>query len=110
MIAWTTPTIPIVIEGVDNVTQDMINNLRIDITFAQNANRLTLEPTSVTAQDSKTIVCEVNLSQLQTGGFKPGVMSVQANLIDTNNLRAASAFADVLIGSNLLPKVVNYAD
>ena len=35
MIAWTTPTIPIVITGVENVTQDMLNNLRIEITIAQ---------------------------------------------------------------------------
>lgn len=110
MIAWTTPTIPIVIEGVENVTPDMLNNLKIEITIAQDCNQITLEPTNVTARDSSSIVCELSLTQLQTGGFHAGAVHVQANLIDTNDLRAASSFANVTIGSNLLPKVVNYAD
>lgn len=110
MIAWTTPTIPIVITGVENVTSDMLNNLRIEITIAQDCNQITLEPTNVVARDSSSIVCELNLTQLQTGGFHAGAVHVQANLIDTNDLRAASSFANVTIGSNLLPKVVNYAD
>ena len=110
MIAWTTPTIPIVIEGVENVTPDMLNNLRIEITIAQDCNQITLEPTNVTPRDTTSIVCELNLTQLQTGGFHAGGVHVQANLIDTNDLRAASTFKDVMIGSNLLPKVVNYAD
>lgn len=110
MIAWTTPTIPIVIEGVENVTQDTLNNLKIEITLVQDCQRMTLEPTNVVARNSRSIICELNLTQLQTGGFHAGSVHVQANLIDTNDLRAASTFNDVMIGNNLLPKVVNYAN
>lgn len=105
MIAWTTPTIPILVKG-GNV---LAPNARIEITFSQGDKSVTVQPDSATAQTSG-VLCEVSLSQLQTGGFCAGIVNVQANVIDNNDYRAASSYADVLIGSNLLPKVVNYDD
>jgi len=103
MITWTTPTIPILITG-GNV---LAPNVRIEITFAQGCNRVTVQPDSTESQEDG-VLCEVSLTQLESGGFCAGLVHVQANVIDSNDYRAASSFADILIGSNLLPKVVTY--
>ena len=105
MITWTTPTIPLLIRG-GNI---MAENVRVEITLAQECRSVTLEPFSMTAQEDG-VLCEIELTQLQTGGFHAGNITVQANVIDMSGYRAASCFANVLIGSNLLPKVVNYAE
>lgn len=104
MIAWTTPTIPLIITG-GNILDD---NVRVEITIAQDCKSVTVEPISMTAQNDG-VHCEIELTQLQSGGFHAGIVHVQANVIDSNNYRAASTFADALVGSNLLPKVVTYA-
>lgn len=103
MIAWTTPTIPLLIKG-GNILAD---NVRVEITLAQVCRRVTVEPYDMEAQEDG-VHCEIDLTQLQSGGFHAGVVRVQANVIDSNDYRAASTFADALVGSNLLPKVVNY--
>lgn len=104
MIAWTTPTQPLIIKG-GNILDD---NVRVLITIAQGNHSVTVEPTSmVSAEDG--VHCEIYLGQEQTGGFHAGVAHVQANVIDSNDYRAASFFADVLLGSNLVNKVVTYA-
>ena len=103
MIAWTTPTIPLIITG-GNILGD---GVRVEITIAQDCQSVTVEPISMSAE-SDGVHCEIELTQLQSGGFHAGVMRVQANVIDSNDYRAASTFADALVGSNLLPKVVNY--
>lgn len=104
MIAWATPTIPLIITG-GNILDD---NVRVEITIAQDCKSVTVEPISMTAQNDG-VHCEIELTQLQSGGFHAGIVHVQANVIDSNNYRAASTFADALVGSNLLPKVVTYA-
>lgn len=104
MIAWTTPTVPLIVTG-GNILD---SNVRVEITIAQDCHSVTVEPISMTASEDG-VHCEIYLGQLQTGGFHAGIAHVQANVIDSNDYRAASLFADVMIGSNLLPKVVTYA-
>ena len=104
MIAWTTPTIPLIITG-GNILD---NNVKVEITIAQDCRSVTVEPISMVSE-SDGVHCEIELTQPQSGGFHAGIVHVQANVIDSNNYRAASTFADALVGSNLLPKVVNYA-
>lgn len=105
MIRLTTPTIPIRVRG-GNI---LGNNVKVIFTFAQGCNRVDIAPDAMESTDDG-VICTVNLTQLQTGQFTAGQVDVQVNVIDSNNLRAASAFRSVYIGSNLLPKVVTYAN
>ena len=103
MITWTTPTLQIRVKG----GAILGDNVKVLFTFAQNGHRLTLEPRSMTAQETG-VLCEVHFSQIQSGGFKPGAASVQVNVVDSNNFRAASTFKEIYLGSNLLPQEVTY--
>lgn len=103
MIQYTTPTIPIRVRG-GNI---LASNVRVTFTFAQNRRRVDVAPDSMEATEDG-VLCEVSLTQLQTGGFHAGRVDVQVNAVDSNDFRAASPFKSVYIGSNLLPKVVNY--
>ncbi len=103
MIEWTTPTIPIRIRG----AAVMAPNVKVLLTFAQGGYKLTVEPRNLQATEDG-VTGEVDFTQLESGGFHAGYAKVQANVVDSNNLRAASKFATVCIGSNLLPEVVDY--
>lgn len=104
MITWTTPTLPILVKG-GNI---LGSNVRVLFTFDNGTNELTLEPDSMTAQEDG-VLCEVSMTQLQSGGFTPGAATkVQVNVIDSNNLRAASGFKREYLGSNLIEREVNY--
>lgn len=103
MITWTTPTLPILVKG-GNI---LSTNCRVLFTFEQNGHSLTLEPDSMTAQ-TDGVLCEVSFTQLESGGFKAGAAKVQVNVIDSNNLRAASTFKREYLGSNLIEREVNY--
>ena len=103
MIEWTTPTLPLRIKG-GNI---LASNVKVLITFAQSGYRLNIEPMNLTATEDG-VTCEVHISQLESGKFHSGIAKAQANVIDSNNLRAASKFASVNIGSNLFPEVMTY--
>lgn len=103
MIEWTTPTLPVRITG----GAILGTNVKTLITLAQGGYRLTIEPTNLQATEDG-VTGELHISQIQSGRFHSGIAKVQANVIDSNNLRAASKFASVNIGSNLLPQEVTY--
>lgn len=103
MIAWTTPTKAIRVKG----GAILGSNVKVLFTFAQNGHRLTLEPISMEAQETG-VLCEVRFTQIQSGGFKPGVASVQVNVIDSNGFRAASRFKEIYLDPNLFPWEVKY--
>jgi hypothetical protein len=103
MITWTTPTIPILVKG-GNI---LSTNCKVLFTFKQGEYELTLEPDSMTATEDG-VLCEVSVTQLESGGFSPGAAKVQVNVVDSNNLRAASAFKRDYLGSNLIEREVRY--
>ena len=104
MITWTTPTLPILVKG-GNI---LSTNCRVLFTFKQDGvKELTLEPDSMTATE-EGVLCEVSMTQLQSGGFRADAAKVQVNVIDSNNLRAASTFKREYLGSNLIEREVNY--
>lgn len=102
-ITWTTPTLPILIKG-GNILDD---NCRVFITIGQGKNILTLEPISATSTETGVLV-EIHFTQIQSGGFSPGIANVQANVIDSNGYRAASLYETINLGSNLLKEVISY--
>lgn len=104
MITWTTPTWRCLVKG-GNI---LSTNCKVLITFKQGEYELTLEPDSMTATEDG-VLCEVSVTQLESGGFTPGAATkVQVNVIDSNNLRAASAFKREYLGSNLIEREVRY--
>lgn len=103
MIAWTTPTLEILVKGGNLLG----NNVDVYFTFAQACNSLTVHPDSMTA-DTDGVLCEVGIGQLQSGGFTAGNAKVQCNVVDSNGYRAASNFERLTIGSNLIPEELAY--
>ena len=103
MITWTTPTWRCLVKG-GNI---LGGNVRVLFTFEQDGHELTLEPDSMTATEDG-VLCEVMFTQLQSGGFHKGAELVQVNVVDSNDLRAASAFKRDYLGSNLIEREVRY--
>ena len=103
MIAWTTPTLPILVRG-GNILDV---NCRVFFTIEQGGTELTLEPWTKEATDDG-VMCELHFSQLESGRFEAGRAKLQVNVVDSNDLRAASKFVSINIGSNLIDKEIDY--
>lgn len=104
MIAWTTPTFPILIKGIETS-----NEYDIYITISQGLREVTLQPSTV-VQTSEGVQVEVTLTQAQSGVFKPGREAlVQANIVDSSGYRAASNLVPVLVELNLIEEVLQNA-
>ena len=101
MKQWTTPTLPV------TISTGLIESCDCDVygTFEQRGKSLTIQPYSVESdtQHNKTRLL-FDLTQLQTGGFCAGVVSLQVNFVDWMNYRAATNIAAVPLGSNILRK------
>jgi len=101
MIPWTTPTLPVWLNtGLLEDTQCEVFG-----TFSQNGNSLTVKPRVVQSdtENNKTYL-EFTYSQIQTGGFKPGVVSFQVNFIDWMGYRDATRIKTLYLDANLLGK------
>lgn len=104
MIAWTTPTFPILIKGIETS-----NEYDVYITISQGPRKVTLQPSTV-VQTSDGVQVEVTLAQVQSGIFKPGREAlVQANVVDSSGYRAASNLVPVMVGLNLIEEVLQDA-
>lgn len=103
MIAWTTPTIPILVR----CSNADVENTRIVFTFIQGCTRYDIEPTSM-ERVTEGIKCLVDLTQLQTGAFEVGKMQVQANILSSDGYRAASEIKGVYVGENLIDEELSY--
>ena len=106
MINWTTPTQPILL----NTGLLEENQCEVYGTFAQNGHVLTLEPYHMTCDTDKDVSLVLfDMTQLETAGFKPGVMSVQVNIIDWMNYRAATLQKTTYFDPNSLREVLTHA-
>ena len=103
MIAWTTPTIPILVKGIETT-----NEYSVYFTISQGCSEVTVEPFD-SAQADDGIIFYIGLTQEQTGAFTAGKAKVQANIIDASGYRAASNKQTVTIGSNLIDEVLQDA-
>lgn len=79
------------------------------MTFFQGDNKVTVTPRYIESNEEtdRTLIV-VNLSQLQTGGFKPGAAGVQVNIVDWMNYRAATPIDYVYLGSNAIGKELTH--
>ena len=101
MIAWTTPTLPV------RLNTGLLESTKCEVygTFSQNGRALTIKPFYIHSDpETDRTYLKFNLSQLQSGGFKPGAVSFQVNFIDWMGYRAATKIEPLYIGSNLLGK------
>lgn len=101
MIRYTTPTVELVIEGVD------LTGLTVLATLGQKRQRLTIESEQVTYDGTDTTVI-VTLTQEQLGRFAEGDAEMQVNWIWPSGKRGATLKAPVSIYGNLLERVVAY--
>lgn len=105
MITWTTPTLWL------RVNSGLLDYTRCNVlmTISQGCRKLTIEPVEISStlgeslEDGYTNL-RFDLSQLETGGFRPGAAKVQVNFIDWMGYRAATKEIYVFIGNNLVRK------
>lgn len=105
MIKITTPTIRVHV----NSGQVEAAHCNVYGTFSQGDYTLTLEPLEVTSDvQHNTTTMRFDMTQLQTAGFKPGVVHFQVNLVDWMNYRAATNIVQIYVGTNLLKEVLTH--
>lgn len=110
MINYTTPTITLVVEGVDLTGKD------IYATLEQGCRQLTKKGSEMTVttetvgQRTDTVLTMV-LSQEESASFDFNRnVYIQVNWIASNGVRAATEIKAILVMKNLLDEVISYGD
>lgn len=102
MIAWTTPTQPILIEDVD------LTACRVVVDIEQGCTMVSISDPPMTYTEAGTLM-EATLTQEQSGALHAGPAKLQVNAIDSNGYRAATKKRTISIGDNVRNKVMQYA-
>lgn len=109
MIRYTTPILPLEVEGID-----LTNNEDVYVTLKQNDVELTKRGSDLTVQyDGETDISTITfmLSQEETAAFSlDRAVDVQVNYINASGVRDATNIAIIPVMRNLLGKVINYGD
>lgn len=111
MIKYTTPTIPLVVEGVD-----LTQSLDVYVTLEQTGVELTKKGTDLiittTTHDQVTDTnITFRLTQEETAAFNlHGRVQIQVNWIDSAGVRDATEIKSVPVMQNLLDRVIQYGD
>lgn len=102
MIRWSTPTLPVIVEGIDLTSMS-----RVAVSFAQGCRHAEIydPPMSYDAETDSTTLLPT-LTQLQTAGFCAGRVDVQVNAVDWMGYRVPTDKAVAQIGSNILEGVM----
>lgn len=109
MIRYTTPILPLEVEGIDLTT-----NEDVYVTLEQGSLELTKKGSDLTIlYDAETDISTITftLSQEETAAFalnRP--VDVQVNFINASGVRDATNIATIPVMRNLLDKVINYGD
>ena len=110
MINYTTPTISLVVEGVDITDKDVYVTLeqgRMELT--KSGEELTIAAETVSQQTNTNI--SFMLTQEESASFKfNSSVAVQVNWISAQGVRAATEIKTVSVMKNLLDKVIAYGD
>ena len=109
MIRYTTPILPLEVEGVDLTT-----NEDVYVTLKQNDVELTKKGNDLTIlYDAETDISTITftLSQEETAAFNINrAVDTQVNFINNAGVRDATDIATIPVMRNLLDKVINYGD
>ena len=104
MIQYTTPTLHLVVAGVDLTPHEVY------VTIEQAGHELTVSDGSVTYDeggDGSTHI-RVALTQEQTGAMRKGKAKVQVNWVDQVGKRNATIVKETEVLTNLLDRVVEH--
>ena len=110
MIKYTTPTITLVVEGVD------LTGKNIYATLEQGCRELTkkgseMTVTTETVGERTDTVLTMVLSQEESASFDFNRnVYIQVNWIASNGVRAATEIKAILVMKNLLDEVISYGD
>lgn len=109
MIRYTTPLLPLEVEGID-----LTNNEDVYVTLKQGSNELTKSGTDLTiAYDSETDISTIDftLTQVETAAFYPGkAVDIQVNFINASARRDATNIVTIPVMRNLLDREIHYGD
>lgn len=110
MINYTTPTITLIVEGVDITNDDVYVSLKqgsIEITKTD----ADLTVNSETIGEITNTKIEFTLTQQESAAFSTkDVVSAQVNWINADGVRAATGITTLKVRRNLLDEVINYGD
>lgn len=101
MRRYTTPVLPLIVQGVD------ITDCDVYVTIAQKTHVLTVDDAAMELDGDGNTIITVDLSQFDTAEFREGSAKVQVNYIDGQGRRNATEEAVITIGGNLLDKVLS---
>lgn len=99
MIPYTTPTLELVIDGVDLTEATAL------VTITQGTVELTVTDPPAT-YDGKATVLAVTLTQQQSAMFSRGSAEVQVNWLDDGGGRMATDVRSINVGTQLLDEVI----
>ena len=109
MIRYTTPILPLEVEGID-----LTSNENVYVTLEQGSIELTKSGSDLTIQySSQTDISTITftLTQQETAAFalaRP--VNIQVNFINSAGVRDATNIATIPVMQNLLDKVIAYGD
>ena len=110
MIRYTTPTISLIVEGVDLTGQDVY------VTLEQGSKELTKSGSDLTiTTTTEDSVTDTNisfvLSQAESATFRFNLaVNVQVNWISASSVRAATEIKTISVMRNLLDEVIEYGN
>ena len=99
MRRYTTPTLELVVEGVD------LTAMSVWVTIEQHRRKVTIDQPDTDCDGEDTTIL-VPLSQEQTSAMKVGSARVQVNWTDGHGYRNATEIATVDVEENLLQEVL----
>ena len=105
MIRYTTPTITLVVEGVE------LNSEDIYVTLKQGALEMTKSGDDLDISVDEDTTIQFSLSQEESAEFKENLsVAVQVNWIASNGTRAATSIQNISVFKNLLDEVIEYGN
>lgn len=109
MIRYTTPILPLEVEGVD-----LTDNEDVYVTLEQGGLELTKSGSDLTVQyDPQTEISTItfSLTQEESSAFNINkAVAIQVNFINASGVRDATNIATLPVLRNLLDKVISYGD
>lgn len=111
MITYTTPALPLDVEGIDLTQQQdvYVSFEQIDNYFEKRNSDLVITVTTKEQVPTSHII--VLLSQEETGSFKAGKqVSIQVNWINSSEVRDATDIATFGVERNLKDEVIEYGN
>lgn len=109
MIRFTTPILPLEVEGVD-----LTQNEDVYVTLEQGRLELTKRGNDLALEynaETETTSISFSLSQEETAAFNVDkAVAIQVNFINSSGVRDATNIAHISVMRNLLDRVVNYGD